>query len=65
MRPQLEKIDRDSKQKLSEDGMTVIEYDSEFFESILELEGVKELYALIDSEVGGLGTTLIEELESA
>ncbi len=62
MRPQLEQIDADSKKTLEDGGMTIIEYDSAFFDEVLALDPVKELYTKIDSDVNGLGTTLQEEL---
>jgi hypothetical protein len=62
MRPQLEKIDKDSKKTLTDGGMTLIEYDNAFYDEILALEGVKDLYKKIDGDVKGLGTTLQESL---
>ena len=64
MRPQLAEIDADSKRKLAEGGMTLIEYDSAFYDGILALEGVRKLYTEIDEECGGLGAALIGELEN-
>ena len=62
MRPQLADIDLENKQKLVDGGMTLIEYDAEFYDTILGLDGVKELYTKIDSDVNGLGTLLVNEL---
>lgn len=62
MRPQLADIDLQNKQKLVDGGMTLIEYDAEFYDTILGLDGVKELYTKIDSDVNGLGTLLVNEL---
>ncbi len=62
MRPQLRKIDEESKEKLVNGGMVVIEYNDEFFDEILALDGVKSLYDKIDSETGGLGAILTREL---
>ena len=42
--------------------MTIIEYGPEFFDEILALPAVKELYKKIDDSVGGLGTVLQNEL---
>ncbi len=64
MRPKLESIDQDNKKALEEKGMTLIDYEDAFYDEILALDGVKELYSKIDGEVGGLGTTLQEELEA-
>ena len=63
MRPQLQRIDAESKQSLVDGGMTMIEYDNGFYDSILALDGVKALYRQIDEkQVSGLGTLLINEL---
>lgn len=65
MRPQLADIDMKNKQILVDGGMTLIEYDAAFYDGILELDGVKELYTKIDGDVSGLGTMLVQELETA
>jgi tripartite ATP-independent transporter DctP family solute receptor len=65
MRPQLEEIDASNKKILEDKGMTMIEYPAEFYQSILDLDGVKELYKKIDADINGLGTTLQEALASA
>lgn len=63
MRPQLEQIDKDNKKILVDGGMTLIEYDADFYNTILNLDGVKALYTQIDEEqVNGLGTLLVAEL---
>ena len=65
MRPQLEQIDKDNKQTLVEGGMTLIEYDAAFYDSILALDAVKALYEDIDqNQIGGLGTKLQEALSN-
>lgn len=64
MRPQLEQIDLDNKQILVDGGMTLIEYDADFYDSILNLDAVKALYKEIDeNQINGLGTKLQEALE--
>jgi len=65
MRPQLTQIDTDNKATLEKDGMTIIQYDNSFFDEVLNLQGVKDLYAKIDKDVNGLGTTLMESLKNA
>lgn len=65
MRPQLAQLDADNKQFMTEHGMTMIEYDSGFFQEILELDTVKALYDKINRDVGGLGATLQEALDRA
>ena len=66
MGPQLTQIDLDNKKTLTEDSgnnnMTLIEYDNDFFAEVLALPAVQELYSSIDSQVGGLGTILQNEL---
>lgn len=62
VRPQLPIIDQENKKKLQDGGMTIIEYGPEFFDEILALPAVKELYKKIDDSVGGLGTVLQNEL---
>lgn len=65
MNPQLQQIDAQNKKTLAEGGMTLIQYDDRFYESVLELEGVQELYRDIDKQVDGLGTLLMQALEEA
>ena len=65
MAPQLAQIDADNKAVLEEGGMTIIEYEPEFYDEILALDGVQALYKQIDEAVGGLGTTLQADLEAA
>lgn len=64
LRPQLAYIDVKNKKDLQDKGMTLIEYEDAFFEEVLNLDTVKKLYADIDTQVGGLGTTLQDSLES-
>ena len=44
MRPQLESIDQENKQKLADGGMTIIEYSDDFFDDFLAVQGVQDLY---------------------
>jgi tripartite ATP-independent transporter DctP family solute receptor len=62
IRPKLATLDSDSKKKLQDNGMTMTEYDSSFYDEVLALDGVKQLYSDIDSQVNGLGTILQDEL---
>lgn len=64
MRPQLEQIDADNKQALVDGGMTLIEYEEDFYQSILDLDSVQKLYKNIDNQVGGLGTKLQDALKA-
>jgi TRAP-type C4-dicarboxylate transport system substrate-binding protein len=65
LRPTLEKVDKDNKDILKKRGMTEITYDKSFFDQVLNNEGVKALYKKIDDQIGGLGTTLMKELDAA
>ena len=65
MRPQLKSIDETNPAELEKGGMTVITYDDAFFDEVLNLDGVKALYASIDESIGGLGTQLQEGLANA
>ena len=65
MRPQLKQIDTDNKQKLADGGMTLIEYDADFYDSILALESVQKVYDDINAQISGLGTLLVNELGQA
>lgn len=65
LRPKLAQIDAENKKILVDKGMKLIEYNNDFFDEILNLDTVKKLYAHIDSQVNGLGTTLQESLENA
>ena len=65
MRPQLESIDQENKQKLADGGMTIIEYSNDFYDEVLAVQGVQDLYTKIDGDVNGLATTLQESLANA
>ena len=58
-------IDATNLGTLEERGMTIIEYGPEFFEEVLALPGVQELYASIDEQTGGLAQILQDELAAA
>ena len=60
--PQLEKVDADNKKILTDGGMILTEYDAAFYDEILAVQGVQDLYKNIDAAVGGLGTKLQAEL---
>ena len=62
MRPQLETIDKDNKALLEEKGMTLIDYPDEFYDGILNLDGVKALYSKINDDTNGLANLLTDEL---
>ena len=65
MAAQLADIEATNLGTLEERGMTIIEYGPEFFEEVLALPGVQELYASIDEQTGGLAQTLQDELAAA
>ena len=63
MRPLMKDVDAFHKQKLVESGMKLIEYDDEFYDSVLALEGVRALRYYIDkNQSAGLGALLTEDL---
>ena len=43
----------------------LIEYEDSFYEEVLAVPGVQELYKSIDESCGGLGTVLQEALKNA
>lgn len=65
LRPQLADIDQSNKDELVSKGMTLIEYDDAFYEEVLALDTVQKLYSDIDTQCGGLGAVLQEELDAA
>lgn len=62
MRPQLADLDASKKADLADKGMTITEYPAEFYDSILELDGVKALYDEIDGKTNGLAKKLQDAL---
>ena len=63
MRPLMKEIDAFHKQKLTDSGMQLIEYDNGFYERVMALDGVQAVYADIDkNQTGGLGALLMAEL---
>ena len=62
LRPALTELDKSSKDTLAAGGMEMVEYAPEFYDEILNLQGVQDLYTKIDGEVDGLGTILQDEL---
>ena len=65
MRVQLVDIDTQNKETLVEGGMTMIEYEPEFFEEVLAVPGVQQLYSDINEQTNGLAQTLQDELAAA
>ena len=65
MSAQLADIEATNLGTLEERGMTIIEYDQAFFDEVLALPGVQELYASIDEQTNGLAQTLQDELAAA
>ena len=65
MSAQLADIEATNLGTLEERGMTIIEYGPEFFDEVLALPGVQELYASIDEQTGGLAQILQDELAAA
>ena len=65
MRPQMEKTDQEARARLEKKGMKQIQYTKEFFDQVLALPSVKDLYKKIDTQVGDLGQTMKKDLEDA
>ena len=63
IRPQIQKMDEDNLKTLTDNGMTLITYEPDFYDEILNLDSVKALYKDIDDSVNGLGTILQNELK--
>ncbi|MBP5751079.1 MAG: TRAP transporter substrate-binding protein, partial [Firmicutes bacterium] len=63
MRPQLESIDADNKALLEEKGMTIIEYPDSFFDEILAIQAVQDVYTKIDGDTNGLASLLTDALD--
>lgn len=63
LRGQLNDLDSNNEETMVNEGMEVIEYDQSFFDEVLALDGVKQLYSDISSQTNGLSDTLISELD--
>ena len=46
-------------------GMELIEYDDRFFEDVLALDGVRDLYKSISEQTNGVSNMLVAELEKS
>ena len=65
MSAQLADIEATNLGTLEERGMTIIEYGPEFFEEVLALPGVQQLYTDINEQTDGLAQILQDELAAA
>ena len=65
MSAQLADIEATNLGTLEERGMTIIEYGPEFFEEVLALPGVQQLYTDINEHTDGLAQILQDELAAA
>ena len=63
--PTLSKVDQDNKETLKKKGMTLVTYEKSFYDQVLALPGVQALNQKINEQVGGLGTLLTKELDTA
>ena len=63
IRPQITQLEEENLQVMRDAGVEVIEYDEAFFNEVLNNSSVKELYADIDEQTGGLSTIMVNELE--
>ena len=55
-------LQRERAELLVENGMTLIEYDQSFFDEILAIPAVQDLYKSIDNDTNGLASILQQEL---
>ena len=63
MRKRLSDIDFNNKNVLESSGMYIVEYDRYFFEDVLSIQAVKDLYSKIDTETSGLASALVKSLD--
>ena len=61
----LQKSDEENIQKLVDGGMEQITYEASFYDEILAVQGVQDLYTKIDGDTNGLGAKLQAALEAA
>lgn len=64
MRPRLEEIDKTNKDILVKGNMKIIEYDNKFFDDVLAVQGVRDLYKKINTATNGLAEALQKSLEA-
>lgn len=62
---QLSDLDATSTQTMLDAGMELIEYDDRFFEDVLALDGVRDLYKSISEQTNGVSNMLVAELEKS
>lgn len=58
-----DETNQDESKTSTDNGMTLITYEPDFYDEILNLDSVKALYKDIDDSVNGLGTILQNELK--
>lgn len=63
IKPQITELETTNIGVFEDAGAQIIEYDDSFFEQVLALDGVQQLYADISSQTGGLSDTMVAELE--
>ena len=63
IRPMITELETQNIGVFEDAGAQVIEYGDDFFEQVLAVEGVQQLYADISSQTGGLSDTMVAELE--
>lgn len=64
IKPQMTQIEEDDIQVMKDAGMNIVEYDQSFYDQLVNLPGVQQLYADISSQTGGLSDILISELQA-
>lgn len=65
IRTQLADLDANNEQAMVNEGLEVIEYDSNFVDQVLALQGVQDLYSNINNQTNGLSEILINELKKS
>ena len=63
IKPKITELETQNIGVFEDAGAQVIEYGDDFFEQVLAVEGVQQLYADISSQTGGLSDTMVAELE--
>ncbi|MEF2561124.1 MAG: TRAP transporter substrate-binding protein [Eggerthellaceae bacterium] len=64
IRGQLGDINEQNIKTMTDAGITVVEYDADFYEQIRNLDGIKALNEEISKQTNGLSETMLKELEA-
>lgn len=63
IKPKITELETQNIGVFEDAGAQVIEYSDDFFEQVLAVKGVQDLYADISSQTNGLSDTMVAELE--